>query len=74
MEFSKYQDGCHEGCHNFKFSHTDKTLFTRIMILNKYSVTVARLLVSVSEMILLKCLLALLVKVGSHTELYMYMF
>ena len=34
MECSKYQDGCQEGCHNFKLSHTDKMLFTRIMILN----------------------------------------
>ena len=72
MESSKYQDGCQEGFHNFKFSHTDKMLFTRIMILNKYFVTVAWLLVSVIEMILLKSFSVLLVKVGSHRELNMF--
>ena len=66
MECSKYQDGCQESCHNFKFSHTDKILFTRFMILNQYFVAVARLLVSVIEMILLKSFSALLLKVGSH--------
>ena len=77
MECSKYQHGCQESCHNLKFSHTDKILFTRTMILNKYFVTVARLLVSVIEMSLLKCFSVLLVKtelrdgikVGSLIEL-----
>ena len=41
---------------------TDKMLFTRIMILNKYFVTGARLLVLVIEMILLKSFSVLLVK------------
>ena len=62
MERSKYQDGCQEGCHNLKFSHTEKILFTRIMILNKYVATVAKLLVLVIEMLLLKSVSVLLVK------------
>ena len=62
MECSKYQDGCQEACHNLKFSHTEKILFTRIMILNKYVVTVAKLLILVIEMLLLKSVSVLLVK------------
>ena len=56
IKCSNYHDGCQEDCHNIKFRNTNKILFTRINILNKYFVTIARFfsLVSVNETSVLK--------------------
>ena len=62
MECTKYQNGCQEGCHNIKCSHTDKTLFTMNTVLNKHFVTVPKILVSLTETSLLKMVSVLLGK------------